>query len=147
MAPDFALSSTFGRILSLKDCVSDNFLALIFFPDGRSARMRSILAELNKGLPETLFGFKVGVAAVSPEKIHRLNELATELGLSYPLLSDSRMTASQLYNITDSAGKGSSVHLSAFVIDDEFIVRHRFSESPENEFKIEEFRKSIARII
>ena len=147
MAPEFSLSSTLGKMLSLNDCISDNFLALVFFADGHTSKTRSILSELNKGLPDTLYGFKVGIAAISPDKIHRLNELAQQLGLSYPLLSDSRMVASGLYNVIDSSAAGPSVHFSVFVIDNEFIVRHRFSESDENEFKIEEFKKNISRII
>ena len=147
MAPEFALPSVSGRILSLRDCITDNFLALVFFSDGHSGKTRLILSELNKGLPETMYGFKVELVAVSPNKIHRLTELAQELGLSYPLLSDSRMAASRLYNVVDSEAGGPSVHFSIFVIDNEFIVRYRFSESDGNEFKIEEFKINISKII
>ncbi|UCE65060.1 MAG: redoxin domain-containing protein [Candidatus Zixiibacteriota bacterium] len=146
-APDFTLSSTDGRMVSLKDCVSDNFLALCFFSNCESNRTKTLLTELDKGLPGTLYDFEMTVAAVTPEKTHRLISLKNELGLSFPLLSDTRMEVCGSYNVIDSASKIPAVHFSIFIIDNELIVHHRFIESPENEFRIEDFKKEISAII
>lgn len=146
-APDFALSSADGKMVSLKDCISDNFLALCFFSKGGSHKTKAALAELNKGLPETLYGFEISVVGVSPEKTHKLVNLKNELGLSFPLLSDTRMEVCRLYNVIDSESMIPAVHFSIFIIDNELIIRHRFIESPENEFRIEDFKKEISAII
>ena len=146
-APDFTLSSADGSMLSLKDCISDNFLALCFFSGCSSNRTKEILTQLNKGLPRTMYDFEVAVAAISPEKIHRLISLRNELGLSFPLLSDSRMEVCGLYNVIDSESRIPAVHFSIFVIDNEFTVRYRFIELPESEFRIEDFKKEISAII
>lgn len=146
-APDFALSSADGEIVSLKDCILDNFLALCFFSKSGSHKTKSALADLNKGLPETLYGFEVSVVGVSPEKAHKLINLKNELGLSFPLLYDTRMEVCRLYNVVDSESGIPAVYFSIFVIDSEFIVRHRFIESPGNEFRIEDFKKEISAII
>lgn len=146
-APDFTLLSTGGSMVSLKDCISNNFLALCFFSNCVSNRTKAVLAQLGKGLPRTLYDFEVTVAAVTPEKTHRLINLKNELGLSFPLLSDTRMEVCGLYNVIDSESKFPAVHFSIFIIDNELIVRHRFIESPQNEFRIEDFKKEISVII
>ncbi len=146
-APDFALSSADGKMVSLKDCISDNFLALCFFSKSGSHKSKATLSELNKGLPKTLYGFEVSVACISPEKTHKLINLKNELGLSFPLLSDTRMEVCGLYNVIDSGSRIPAVHFSIFVIDNELIIRHRFIESSGNEFRIEDFKKEILTII
>ena len=146
-APDFALSSTDGRVVSLKDFISDNFLALCFFSGRDSNRIKSILSELNKGLPRTLYDYDVRVVAISPDKINKLTNLKNELGLDFPLLSDTRLDVCNLYYIMDTKKKAPFVHFSIFVIDNEGIIRQRAIETPENEFRMDKFKEEISKLI
>ena len=146
-APEFSLSSSDGNVVSLRHFIADNFLAICFFSDRNSNRIRSILSDLNRDLPRTLYDYEVRAVAVSPDKIHRLNELKSELGLRYPLLSDPRLEAAMLYNVVSTSTDAPAVYLSIFVIDNEGIIRYRFIETGENEFKFEKFKKEISKII
>jgi peroxiredoxin len=146
-APDFSLSSTDGKVVSLKDFISDNFLALCFFSNRDSKRTRTFLSELNGDLPRTLYDFEVRIAAISPDKINRLTDLKNDLGLQYPLLSDPHMEICGLYSVVDTGSLEPAVHFSIFVVDNEFIIRHRFIESLGNVFRIENFKKDISAII
>jgi len=85
--------------------------------------------------------------AVSPEKIHRLNNLKNSLGLTFPVLSDERMAVCRQYYVIDTESRGPAVHFTVFVIDDESIVCYRFSESSASEFQIEDFKKNISAIL
>lgn len=147
IAPDFSLPSTDGNIISLKDSLSDDFLALCFFSSSSDNRIRAILSELNGELPKSMSGYGYNVIAISPEKIHRLSELKNGLDLSFPLLSDERMNVCRRYYVADSEKPGRHVHFSIFIIDDELIVRHRISETFDFKFQIEDFKKDIAAII
>ena len=147
IAPDFTLPSTDGNMVSLKDCLSSDFLALCFFSNSDGVKIRSILSELNGGLPPTEAGYKFSVLAVSPEKIHRLNNLKNSLGLTFPVLSDERMAICRQYYVIDTESRGPAIHFTIFVIDDESIVCYRVSESSASEFQIEDFKKNISAII
>lgn len=147
IAPDFSLPSSEGNIVSLKDCLSDDFLALCFFSGSDDKRIRAFLSDLNGELPKSISGYGYKVVAVSPEKPHRLSKLKKELDLDYPLLSDERMNVCGRYYVVDSEKPGRAVHFSIFIIDDELIVRHRISESLNLKFQIEDFKKDIAAII
>jgi peroxiredoxin len=147
MAPEFSLACTGGSMASARDYIQNGFLALCFFSGSKNIRIRNILSDLNHGLPKTSLGYEVNILAISPEKIHRLNNLKNDLGLSFPLLSDTRMRICAQYHVIDSASRSQAIHFSIFVIDDEFVIRYRFSESSENEFGIEDFRKKVTAII
>jgi peroxiredoxin len=147
IAPDFRLPSTDGSMVSLKECLSSDFLVLCFFSGSEDARTRSILTDLNAGLPPTDAGYRFSLLAVSPEKIHRLSNFKKSLGLTFPILSDEKMTVCRQYYVIDTGSRNPAVHFSVFVIDDEFIVRYKFSESLDSEFQVEDFRKNISTII
>lgn len=147
IAPDFSLPSTDGSIVSLKENLSDDFLALCFFSESGDKRIKAFLSELNANLPKSLSGYGYKVIAISPEKIHRLSKLKSELGLGYPLLSDERMNICGRYYVVNSEKPGRHVHFSIFIIDNESIVRHRVSESSDFKFQMADFRKDIAAII
>jgi len=147
IAPEFSLASTDGNMISPGDYIRKGFLALCFFSGSKNNRIRSILSDLNHGLPKTSLGYEVNILAISPEKIHRLSNLKNDLGLSFPILSDTRMRVCAQYHVISSAIGNRAIHFSVFVIDDELIIRYRFIESSENEFRIEDFRKKVAAII
>jgi len=147
IAPDLSLPSTDGGIISLKEILSDDFLALCFFSDSSDKRIRSLLTELNTDLPKSMSGFGYKVVAVSPEKIHRLGRLKNDLSLKYPLLSDERMNVCRRYYVVNNERPGRQVYFSIFIVDNELIVRHRVSEAFDFKFHVEDFKKDIAAII
>lgn len=147
IAPDFSLPSTDGKIVSLRDCISDDYLALCFFSGCENGRIRTFLSDLNGDLPKSAGGYGFNVIAISPEKIHHLTRLKNELDLNFPLLSDERMVVSRRYYIEDNQRPGHAVHFSIFIIDEELIVRLRVSEAYNKKFQIEDFKKEISAII
>ncbi len=148
IACDFTLPDSNGNMISLKDFIKSDFLALCFFSGYDDRKIKSYLRKLNSGLPKSASGFNLKVLAVSTEKIHRLNKLKDELGLSFPLLSDNRLTISNRYYVINSEDVGSAVHFSIFIIDNEFIIRLRVIETPGMaEFKIEDLHKNISELI
>jgi len=128
IAPEFSLPDTHGQIFSLKDNLEGQYLAACFFPAGADNRIKGYLRDLNSGLPTTSTGIQVDLVAISPERANMLVKLAEELKLTYPILSDHRLTVSSRYYVADSNDFRPSVHFSVFVIDDELIIRHRVSE-------------------
>lgn len=148
MAIDFSLPDSNGNMVSLKDTTKEDFVALCFFSGYDNRKIKSYLKKLNGGLPKTASGFNVNVLAISTEKVHRLSVLRNELGLSFPVLSDNRLTVSNRYYVIDSESGPRSVHFSVFIVDNEFIIRHRVIEMPQTvEFKIEELEKNISELI
>ncbi len=148
MAIDFSLPDSNGNMVSLKDTIKEDFAALCFFSGYDNKKIKSYLKKLNDGLPKTASGFNVNVLAISTEKVHRLSVLRNELGLSFPVLSDNRMTVSNRYYVIDSESAPRAVHFSVFIIDNEYIVRHRVIETPQTvEFEIEELEKNISALI
>jgi peroxiredoxin len=88
-APNFDLSSTEGALLMLCDEVPRNMVALYFFADLESERTRSDLAALGN-VRDSLAAKRVNILGVSPAKMPGLEDLQSELGLSFPLLRDDR---------------------------------------------------------
>lgn len=127
-APEFSLPDTRGQIFLLKDNLKEQYLAVCFFPAGADKKIMGYLKDLNSGFPKTSTGMQVNIVAISPERSNSLVKLAEELRLTYPVLSDHKLTVSSRYYVTDSNDFRPSVHFSIFVIDDELIIRHRVSE-------------------
>jgi peroxiredoxin len=148
LAPDFSLPDTGGSIFSLRGSLEGNFICLCFFPAGDGDRIIGFLKDLGQGLPTTASGLTVRIVAISPQKLNHLQRLAGKLKLEFPVLSDIGSRVSRQYYVVDSKSPKPSVYFSAFVIDDEGIIRYRAIEvAGFSKFNPEGLRVEIARLI
>jgi peroxiredoxin (alkyl hydroperoxide reductase subunit C) len=143
-APDFTLASFDGTKYTLSDFRGKQNVVLAFFPFAFSAtcsaQMPSYQAEL-----ERFNSYDTQVLGISMDARHSMREWATQLGITYPLLSDfyPQGHVTDLYGARHAAGMPER---ALFVIDKQgkvaWVHVHRpTGEAPDNEELFEVLRK------
>lgn len=143
-APDFTLSATDGKTYTLSDFRGKQNVVLAFFPFAFSgtcsAQMPSYQAEL-----ERFRSYDTEVLGISMDAMYSLKRWASDLGITYPLLSDfyPQGRVVDLYGVRHAAGMPER---ALFVIDKSgkiaWIHVHRpTGEAPDNEELFEVLRK------
>lgn len=123
-APDFSLAEAGGGQVSLADFKGRRPLALVFFRTFFSQADRRQLARLQEIRPrvEASGAAMVAVAAVPPEEVAAAK---AEMGLAFPVLSDSAHAVAESYGVYDLLGDGLAAP-AAFVIDRQGRIRWRY---------------------
>src|ERR1700682_4556077 len=125
MAPDFSLPSTSGKDMSLKQHRGKDVI-LYFYPKddtpgctAEACSFRDANQEMQKR--------GIVVLGVSADDIPSHQKFADKYGLSFPLLSDTDTTVSQLYGVWKERNmygkKFMGVNRETFLIDKEGVVR------------------------
>ncbi|MCU0411593.1 MAG: thioredoxin-dependent thiol peroxidase [Bacteroidetes bacterium] len=129
-APDFALPSTDGTIMRLKD-LKGKKTVLYFYPkDNTSGCTKEACA-----FQENLAGVKKAGAAivgVSADSIASHQKFAGKFGLQFPLISDESREMLSAYGVWKQKSmygrKYFGIERTTFVIDEKGIVRHIFEK-------------------
>ncbi len=129
-APDFALPSTDGTIIRLKD-LQGKKIVLYFYPkDNTSGCTKEACA-----FQENLAGVKkagASVVGVSADSIASHQKFAGTFGLQFPLISDESREMLNAYGVWKQKSmygrKYFGIERTTFVIDEKGIVRHIFEK-------------------
>jgi peroxiredoxin len=113
-APDFTLSSTQGEI-SLHDLAAGKKVVLAFYSEDSTPLCSSEVAALKEDY-DLIRELGAQVVAVSVDSLASHEAFARRLGgFPFPLVSDSDLLATRLYDVADDTGKRS--RRAVFVID------------------------------
>ncbi|HEY2954670.1 MAG TPA: peroxiredoxin [Candidatus Eisenbacteria bacterium] len=142
MAPDFTLRGPGGQVVTLAEFRGRKNVVLVFYPLAFSPVCSHQLPAIQQKLPsfEALGAVVLGVSVDS----HWSNTaFAQKLGLSYPLLSDFKRTASADYGVLDPERQYSG--RAIFVIDRQGRVAYRTlsanpGDIPDNDRVLEALR-------
>ncbi len=129
-APDFALPSTDGTIMRLKD-LKGKKTVLYFYPkDNTSGCTKEACA-----FQENLAGVKkagAAVVGVSADSIASHQKFAGKFGLQFPLISDESREMLNTYGVWKQKSmygrKYFGIERTTFVIDEKGIIRHIFEK-------------------
>ncbi|MDA4124343.1 MAG: peroxiredoxin [Thaumarchaeota archaeon] len=123
-APDFALESQDGKVISLRDYVGSRNVVLYFYPKdftmGCTAEARSFsenYAEVNEMGAE--------VIGVSSDSTESHSSFAGECDVKFPLLSDKGGKVREIYGVRSTLGLLPG--RVTFIIDKQGVVRRIFS--------------------
>ena len=119
-APEFALADPTGRTYTLSELRAPGPIVIVFYQGSWCGTCRDQLKRFqDKSGDFTKVGARiVGISADPPDKTRRLAETQ---GITFPLLSDTSLTAAGGFGVTQSVG-GLSL-AAVFVIDREGTVR------------------------
>ena len=113
-APDFTLPSTEGDI-SLHDLTAENKVVLAFYSEDATPLCSGEVATLKEDY-DLIRELGALVVAVSVDSLASHEAFAQRLGgFPFPLVSDSDLLATRLYDVLDDTGKRS--RRAVFVID------------------------------
>ena len=134
-APEFALKGPGGQVVSLSDYRGRNHVVLVFYPLAFSPVCSHQLPAIERILGRIADRGGV-VLGVSVDSHWSNTAFAERLGLSFPLLSDFKRTASTAYGVLNE-DRGFSER-ALFVIDRDGRLAYRdvspvLSEIPDNE--------------
>jgi peroxiredoxin len=117
-APLFALKDHLGRMVSLSDAVAGGCAVVIFFRGHWCPYCRRYLSKVQSQF-DKIMSLGATLLAISPEDPGTSRRLAGELGLTFPLLSDSEGETIAAYGVrnTFSSVRTLLPHPAAFVID------------------------------
>ena len=94
-APDFSLSASGGRTVSLASQKGKNFV-LYFYPKADTSGCTKQACAFQEALPQ--FGqIGIEVIGVSPDPMKPIEKFAEKYGLAFPLASDAAKTAAEAY--------------------------------------------------
>ena len=94
-APDFSLSASGGRTVSLASQKGKNFV-LYFYPKADTSGCTKQACAFQAALPQ--FGqIGIEVIGVSPDPMKPIEKFAEKYGLAFPLASDAAKTAAEAY--------------------------------------------------
>lgn len=123
-APDFALESQDGKVVSLHDYVGSKNVVLYFYPKdftiGCTAEARSFSANY-----DSVNGKNAEVIGISSDSVESHSGFANECEVKFPLLSDRGGKVRELYGVRSSLGLFPG--RVTFVIDKNGIVRRIFA--------------------
>jgi peroxiredoxin Q/BCP len=120
-APDFTLPSTQGEI-SLHDLAAEKKVVLAFYFEDATPLCSSEVAALKEDY-DLIRELGAQVVAVSVDSLASHEAFAQRLGgFPFPLVSDSELLATRLYDVPDDTGKRS--RRAVFVIDRGGTVLH-----------------------
>ena len=95
MAPDFQMSASGGRTVSLDSYKGKPFI-LFFYPKADTPGCTKEACAFQEAEPD-LGAIKLDVIGVSPDKIKPIEKFAAKFGLMFPLASDEGHTVAERY--------------------------------------------------
>ena len=121
-APDFTLMGPGGMPFTLSEFRGQKNVILVFFPAAFSPVCSHQLPQMQKDTGQ-FDAIDAVVIGVSVDNFHANQAFAERLGLSFPLLSDSRREVSAAYGVLNTA-RGTSGR-ALFVIDKQGRIAYR----------------------
>lgn len=123
-APDFTLPDASGGWCRPFDVFPDRALVVVFYRGHWCPYCRRYLSKLEANV-QRIEASGAKLVAVSPEPSTTAAALATELGLTFPLLSDTDGRVINRYGTRNGFMGGGSVlpHPSVFVLDGQGVIR------------------------
>lgn len=144
-APDFELVSNKGDKIKLSDKLTHGPVVLLFFPLAFTGVCTEEMCEFRDSLSE-FNNLKAQIFAISVDSRFTLDMFAEKNNLKFPLLSDFNKDVSKAYETLydNFLGMHGVSKRSAFVIDQQGVVRYRFvSEDAHVKPSLEEIRKAL----
>lgn len=120
VAPDFALASTSGQVVSLSSLRGESAALIAFFPLAFTSTCTAELCEMGNEWTE-FEGTGVTVLPVSVDAVPSLREYKARYGMPFDLLSDFKREASRAYGVLLEDRFYSA--RAYFLVDREGIVR------------------------
>jgi peroxiredoxin Q/BCP len=118
-APDFTLAATGEQTFTLSALAGQKHIVLVFYVGDNTPDCNRQLASLRDDASE-LAGLDVVVVGVNPASTADHERYSTQLGLSYPLLSD---VGGQVASQYGALNADRSVQRSVYVVDKAGIIR------------------------
>ena len=139
-APDFALPSQSGKMMSLNDFIGERPVVLFFYPkdDTPGCTKQACVFRDNYEVFKERDAEVIGISSDSVES-HR--GFAAKHDLPYTLLSDEDKKVRKLYGVPNTLGLFPG--RVTYIIDREGIVRHVFSSQLGVEKHVEEAIKAL----
>lgn len=138
-APDFILSNSEGKKVSLEDYKGSRVM-LVFYPKDDSPVCTKQLCEYNNGLNE--FGnLGIKVIAISTDGTESHMKFKERRGFDFEILSDGTKEVSRKYGALNILGLSKR---SIYILDEEGVIRYRDSVLPVFYRKKDELLKIIS---
>ena len=142
-APNFALPSQSGEMVSLGDFLGEKPVILFFYPKGDTPGCTKEVCAFRDSFEE-LSNLDAEVIGISSDSVESHKGFAERHKLPFTLLSDEGGKVRRLYGVPNSFGLFPG--RVTYVIDREGVVRHIFSSQIEVEQHVEEALKTLESI-
>lgn len=146
IAPDFALSNQYGKVVSLDDLVAERAVLLVFFPFAFSGICSGEMQEIRDDLAR-FQNEHVNVAAVSCDPMFALRAWDDAEAFFFPLLSDfwPHGQVARDYGVFD--GGGGFASRGTFLVDPDKTVQWELVTSPGERRDFSGFHARLAELI
>ena len=124
IAPEFALPSQSGELVSLKDFLGKKPVVLFFYPKDDTPGCKREVCAFSDDY-EQFGGLDAEVVGISSDSVESHRSFAENHDLPFTLLSDEGGKVRQLYGVPNTLGLLPG--RVTYVIDREGVVRHVFS--------------------
>lgn len=142
-APNFALPSQSGEMVSLGDFLGEKPVILFFYPKDDTPGCTKEVCAFRDSFEE-LSNLDAEVIGISSDSVESHKGFAERHKLPFTLLSDEGGKVRRLYGVPNSFGLFPG--RVTYVIDREGVVRHIFSSQIEVEQHVEEALKTLESI-
>ena len=142
-APNFALPSQSGEMVSLGDFLGEKPVILFFYPKDDTPGCTKEVCAFRDSFEE-LSNLDAEVIGISSDSVESHKGFAERHKLPFTLLSDEGGKVRRLYGVPNSFGLFPG--RVTYVIDREGVVRHIFSSQIEVEKHVEEALKTLESI-
>jgi peroxiredoxin Q/BCP len=143
-APDFALPSQMGKMVSLSDFLDRKPLVLFFYPKDDTPGCTKEACAFRDDHEE--FGkLDAEVIGISSDSVESHNSFAARHDLPFTLLSDEEGKVRKLYGVPNTLGLFPG--RVTYVIDAEGTVRHVFASQLDVQKHVEEARKALSSVL
>jgi len=119
-APDFCLPATTGGSIALSDYRGKRNLIVVFYVGDNTPDCNRQFASLQEEM-DTLEACETVVLGINPGDVADHQRYVAQMGLTFPLLSDTRAEVAALYGARQDDG---TVRRTVYLIDRQGIIRY-----------------------